>query len=242
MKKILLVCLVYLTTIQITVYGQAGFTLSVPVIYGKVELTNNWSPPTAINRHNQFDGTSLWTAINLDYSFDPTFLIKNKKILMNIGLGYFNQQFNVKRPFDYNSPLQPMFYTDNYAYYGLQGTLGMSYNYSLRKNYFLSGNLSYSWLRSFRQEYTFLYTYLGSDRIQVNNNQIDFGNMLILSIGIYKHLGSKLSLGLDIIAPLYTCWRNDKIFKDDPSKFSHPKYSFGSSLSITYRLKTKHQP
>ena len=208
----------------------------MPVIYSKVEVANNWSPPTAISRKNQFDGTSLGTAINLNYSFHPTLLIKNKNILTNVGVGYFNQRFNVKRPFDYNSPLQPIFYTRNYVYHGLQGILGLSYNYTIGGKYFLTTNLSYTWMRSFRQDYTPTSNHGYGELTQVNHNQIDFGNILLFAIGLSRNLGDKFTIGLNVLAPIYTRWRNDKIFKDDPSEFSNPGSSLGSSLSISYRL------
>lgn len=241
-KIIFIVCLAYLTIISSTVSGQSGFTLSIPVIYSKVELLNNWSPSTAINRQNQFDGTSIGTAINLNYSLHPTLLIKDKNILMNIGVGYFNQRFYVRRPFDYNSPLQPIFYTDNYVYHGFQGILGLSYRYTLGKKYFLLANLSYSWMRSFRQDYTPTSNYGYGELTQINRNQIDFGNMLLLAVGLNRNMGDKFALRLNVLAPIYTRWRNDKIFKDDTSTFSHPKLSLGISIAVAYNLKSKVQP
>ena len=44
--------------VSISIYGQGSFSLSIPAIYNTVEVPNNWSPPTAINRKNQFNGTS----------------------------------------------------------------------------------------------------------------------------------------------------------------------------------------
>ena len=236
MKIMVKVYLASLILLSLTTYSQSRFTLSMPLIYSKVEVANNWSPPTAVNRKNQFDGTALGYGVNLNYSFRPTFIIKNQWIFLNVGMGYFKQGFDLERPFDYVSPLQPIFYTDYYSYHCLQWSVGVSYKYSFNPNYFLTGSLSYSWLHSFQQEYTLLYTYLGSNRTQVNHNQIDFGNSLNLSVGFNKSIGSMFSVGLNILAPLYTRWRNDKIFKDDPSEFSNPRSSLGSSISICYRL------
>ena len=138
-KKItLIVCLISLVLISPTAYGQSGFTLSIPVIYSKIEVANNWSPPTAINRKNQFDGTSLGYGVNVNYSFHPSFIIKNQYILLNIGVGYFKQQFDIERPFDYVSPLQPIFYTDYYSYHCWQMLVGLSYKYTITPNYFLT--------------------------------------------------------------------------------------------------------
>ena len=224
-----------------TAYGQSILSVSVTTIWSDVEVKNNWSPPTAFDRKDYFDGTSLGTAINLNYSFHPTLLIKNRNILMNIGVGYFNQRFNVKRPFDYNSPLRPVFYTDNYIYSGLQWILGLSYCYPIKEKYFLKSNLSYTWMRSFRQDYTPTSNYGYGQLTQVNRNQIDFGNILLPAIGLNRNLGDKFAIGLSVLAPVYIRWRNDKIFKDDSSSFSHPKFSFGFSISSTYFIKRKKQ-
>ncbi|HRK53186.1 MAG TPA: hypothetical protein PK185_04675 [Cyclobacteriaceae bacterium] len=233
-----LVILFFLTCItSLYAFGQNGFALSAPVIYSKVEAPNNWSPPTAVNRLNQFNGTSIGYGINLNYSFRPTFITKNQHFFLNIGAGYYNQRFDLERPFDYVSPLLPIFYTDLYSYYCWQLSAGLTYNYPLSKNYFLSGNLSYNKLNSFRQEYTPTSNHGYGELTQVNHNRIDFGNTLVLAIGLNRNLGNGFLLGLNVLVPLYIRWRNDKIFKDDPTEFSHPKFSLGSSISITYRLK-----
>ena len=226
-------------------YSQGSFSLSMPVIYNTVEVTNNWSPPTAINRKNQFNGTSLGYGVNLNYSFRPTFIVKNHQLFLNIGVGYFMQRFDLQRPFDYVSPLQPIFYTDHYSYHCLQVLLGISYKYSINSDYFLIGNFSYSGLNSFRQQYTPT-SNAGYGRLtQINHNQIDFGNMLMLAMGLNRNLGDRFSLGLSVLIPLYIRWRNDKIFKDDPTKYFHPKSmggnisSIGGNISIGYYLKSK---
>ena len=233
-------CLAYITSL--TAFGQSGFTLSIPAIYSKVEVPNNWSPPTAINRQNQFEGTALGYGVNLNYSFFPSFLTRNKHILLNIGVGYLNQRFDLQRPFDYSSPLQPIFYTDYYSYNCLQLSGGLTYNYPLSKSFFLSGNLLYTWLNSFRQEYTPTSNYGYGELTQVNHNRIDFGNTLMLAIGLNRRLSNKFSLGLNVLVPLYIRWRNDKIFKDDPTEFSHPKFSLGFNISVAYYLRNNHNP
>jgi len=221
-------------------HAQSSFTLSLPLIYSKLEMPNNWSPSTAINRQNQFNGSTVGTGITLVYSFRPTFIIKDKHISMNVGVGYFKQGFDIQRPFDYVSPAKPIFYTDYYSDHCLSWSLGVSYKYSLGANYFLTGNITYGLLSSFRQDYTPTYSVVGTGYFtQTNYNRIDFGNMLMLAIGINRNISDCLSLGFNVIAPVYSRWRNDKIFKDDPSTSYGPKFSLGSSLSIAYLLKQK---
>ena len=228
---------------SLTAYGQNGLTISLPVIYSNVvEIKDNWTPPTAINYKEYLSGKSLGYGINLNYSFRPTFIIKDKRFLLNVGVGYFQQRFDINRPFDYNSLVQIIYYTDYYVYHCLNLSAGLTYNLPIGEKYLLTGNLFYNQQNSFRQDYT--PTYSRPNRgfegfTQTNTNQIDFGKMLNLSFGINSNIGNKFSVGLNVLIPIYTRWRNDKIFKDDPSTFSSPKFSIGSSISLTYYFKTK---
>jgi hypothetical protein len=242
MRKHAAICLFSLFCLSMSALGQNGFTLSAPVIYGNVEVKDNWTPPTAINYREYLSGTSLGYGVNLTYSFRPTFIIKNKHILLNVGIGYLQQRFDIRRPFDYNSLIYITYYTDYYVYNCLNLSVGLAYNFPLGEKYFLTGNLSYNQQSSFRQDYTPTYSSFnrGFDGFtQTNNNQIDFAKMLNLSIGINRNLGNRFSFGLNMLIPVYIQWRNDKIFRDDPSAFYSPKFSLGSSISITYNLKKK---
>lgn len=232
----------YLMFASPVAYGQSGLTVSALRIHSKVEAVNNWSPPTAISRQNQFEGTSTGYGANLNYSFRPAFLIRNPRILLNVGAGYFSQRFDMQRPFDYDSPLFPTFYTDHYAYRCWQWSAGATYSHPLNEKYFLSGNLSYTWLHSFRQEYTPVSNHGYGGFTQTNRRPTDFGNMLMLAIGINRNMGGRFVFGLNAIIPLYTRWRNDRIFRDDPTKFSHPGLSLGLSADVTYRLKKNTNP
>lgn len=219
-------------------HAQGSLTLSTLGIHSRTEAENNWSPPTAVGGRKRAEGTATGCGAGLSYSFRPAFLIKNPRISLNAGAGYFTQRFDMRRPFDYDSPLEPGFYTDHYTYHCWQWSAGVAYRQPLGENYFLSGNLSHTWLRSFRQEYV---PTNGHAR-QTNRRPIDFGNMLMLAIGINRNLGPRFAFGLNAVVPLYTRWRNDRIFKDDPAKFSHPGLSLGLSAGVTYRLKKNTNP
>ncbi|AHM60783.1 hypothetical protein D770_12645 [Flammeovirgaceae bacterium 311] len=223
------------------VYGQKNISISTPVIWSTFQVPNNWSPPTAVHRQNEFNGTAAGHGVNITYSFKAPILIKSEHLQFVIGGGYFKQRFDIIRPFDYVSILLPIFYTHHYSYYSLQGILGVTYNHSIGKNWFLSGNLSYNWLYTFRQEYTPSSNHGYGKLTQVNKDFKDFGNMLNFSAGINRKFGTRLSLGVHILAPLHTRWRNDRIFKDNPNTTYSPKSSLGSQLSVTYHLKQKPQ-
>lgn len=115
----------------------------------------------------------------------------------------------------------------------------LRYTYRLNKCDLIA-NLSYTELKSFRQEYT--PTYGPSSYgfyTQLNRQKIDFGKMLSFDVGLNKRLGDRFLIGLNIIVPVYTRWRNDTIFNDDPATFSKPEFSIGSSLHGSYIFKNK---
>lgn len=230
-----MLCLLF----SVASWGQSSLSLSAPVIWSDVKVKDNWTPPTAVGYKKFLDGTAFGYGIDLNYSFHPGFIIKNRHFSLNIGLGYFNQTFNIKRPFNYKTQLYPAYYSNNYAYHSWQWIGGVTYTYPLNK-YALTANVSYRGLRSFRQEYT--PTYGPSSYgffTQTNRQQIDFGKMLSFDVGLNRRLGDRFSIGVNIIAPVYTRWRNDAIFNDDPATFSKPEFSLGTSCHISYSFKSK---
>jgi hypothetical protein len=216
-----------------------SISLDFPIIYSDITVNDNWFPPTAVNGSNQdFHGNSMGYGINLVYTFQPSVFIKDKNLSLSIGIGYFIQRFNVIRPFDYESMQKIIFYTDHYSYYCFQSQLGLSYKYPIVTNYSISGSVFYNSLKSFRQKYKPKWE-IGSPPSQVNNYQLDFGSILILGIGVDRQLNQKFLISMDLIVPINTRWRNDRIFKDDPTTFSSPNFSIGTSMRFTYRFEMR---
>ncbi|MBS1682573.1 MAG: hypothetical protein JST48_12745 [Bacteroidetes bacterium] len=215
-------------------YGQSSLTVSTPTIFSKVSVPNNWSPNTAVNRINQFKGNAIGTGIILNYSFRPPIIFKNKykNVELSIGLGYFSQRFNIIRYFNYNSPIYIVYSTNHYSYESWQVSVGLNYNYPIGKKYFLSCGATYTYLQSFQQDYT----PNSGDPTQINRNNIDFGKMILLSLGVKRKIQEKIAIGFNLLIP-HLSWRNDEIFKDDPSKFFHPSFSLGGSINVSYLLK-----
>jgi hypothetical protein len=226
------------TLVSFNSYGQSSLSVSFPMIWSDVKVKDNWTPPTAPNYKEYREGSAFGYGINLSYSIQPGFIIKNKQFSINIGAGYFKQRFDVVRPFNYNSPLYLIFYTDHYSYHSLMGALGLKYHRAIGKKYLLSGSLTYTILQSFRQEYT-PYHNSGGTKFpdQIDKSSIDFGKMCSISVGLDKQLGDRFSAGIQLLFPFYTRWRNDEIFDDDPLTFSRPDFSLGSVITIAYVLK-----
>jgi hypothetical protein len=233
LKMFINVCTIFFALTTIAASGQSEMSLSFPIIYSTVTVKDNWTPPTAPAYKEYLDGSAIGYGANVNYLFRPGLLLKNKNFRITVGAGYFNQKFNIIRPFNYSSQIYIGFYTEDYSYHCLQGAAGLAYSYPLGKRYFLSSQLTYNWLHSFKQKYS---PTREDFPTQVNKAQISFGNMLLLSVEGQRMIGKNLSMGLNIVAPLYTKWRNDNIFDDDPSTFFHPKFSLGASLNVVYHF------
>lgn len=236
MKYAIVFSLLFITATR--VYSQGSFSLSTPVIYNTVEVTNNYGP------QRQIKGTSWGYGANVVYSFAPKFLKLTKNFTINIGGGYFKQQFNLTRPFRYHAPAEVLYYTKSYSYDNFHGIVGLSYNFPVKHNYSFDINVLYNWLGSIRQKYT--PNHYGAPDVsfnQIEHKKHVFGNIITSSIGLKKHWKDKYSFGLNLIIPLHTQWRMDQIFYDDPTKYFHPKSmggnisSIGCSISIGYYLK-----
>ncbi|WP_339700966.1 hypothetical protein [Algoriphagus aquimarinus] len=241
MHRFLLFVLIFCFSYQplVAQSRQSSLSVSFPTIWSNVKVMDNWTPPTAPNYKEHLEGSTFGYGVNLNYAFQPRLIIKDKHFFVNIGAGYFNQRFDVSRPFNYNSFIYIPYYTDHYAYQCLSLSVGLTYEYSLGKKYSLTGDLFYYQLYSFRQSYT--PTYSSPNRgfdgfTQFNSDKINFGRMISLSLGVKRSLGQRLSLGVQVVSPVYTRWRNDNIFDDDPSTFSHPGFSLGTSITIAYHL------
>lgn len=235
MKKKTLVVLVSSMYLSLAVCAQNSLSISTQMLWSKVEVKDNWTPATAPHYQEYRSGSAFGYGVNLNYSFQPKFLIKDKNFWAYFGVGYFGQKFNINRPFDYYSHVDMIFYTDSYTYHCGQLTAGVHYNYPIGK-FSLIGNISYSQFYSFSQKYTPTRKDFAT---QKNRKKIDFGKMLGVGIGVNRNLGERFSAGMLIIAPVYTRWRNDSVFGDDPTTDFQPKSGLGISLGVAFLLNEK---
>ena len=236
-KLIVTICAGYLL-LSFASCGQGSLSVSFPMIWSDVEVKDNWTPATAPNYEEYLGGSAFGYGVNLNYSFQPKFIIKDKHFAINIGAGYFKQRFEIMRPFNYNSQIFMIFYTDHYSYHCLQGNIGLTYKREVSRKLFLSGNFTFNTLLSFKQQYT---PTRPDFPTQTDYSQINLGKMLSVGVGLEKQLGDRFSGTLQLLIPFYTRWRNDDIFNDDPSTFSRPNFSLGSVISVAYHLKKKQQ-
>jgi len=217
--------------------GQGSIIVTTPLIISNVTINTKWSPEWSSNKVDQLSGSAIGTGLNVNYSFEPGF---DKHLKVNFGLGYFNQRFNVQRFFNHSSMIHGyiLYATSHYSYNCWQGVIGLSYRLNIGRRFYLIGNVTYNKLQSFRQTYAPTRS-VSNIQTDIHHNQINFGSMLLPGIGLNRQLSERVSVGINLFVPLQMKWRNDTTFKDDPSTFTHPNSSFGSSVSVTYRLKKK---
>lgn len=213
--------------------AQNSFTVSTPIIFSGVKVKDNWTPYSSPVYKEFLTGSALGYGLQVNYSFKAFFLGLGKGFNTDVGLGYFRQRFDMVRPFNYTSPVQIIYYTDHYSYECVDLSAGLTYKKILSEKYFLKLGVKYNWLKSFQQNYKPTSNFIS----QSNSRSIDFGSLIILSVKVNRRLSDKFSLGFATLAPIYTAWRNDKIFNDDPSTFNHPKFSLGFDFSISYLFK-----
>lgn len=204
------------------VSAQNSISISTPFIFNVVEITDNFGP------HQQIGGNAFGYGVNFKCNFRPNILRLNKNLSFKVGVGYFRQQFNLERPFHFDSPIQILYYTDNYSYDNLQWILGLAYKNPLKQKNYLNIELLYNGLNSFRQKYN---TSSGgsAQESQIESDRYNYGCIITISTGLQKDIGDdkRYSVGLNLIMPIYTKWRKDSIFDDDPTEYCHPKFSLG---------------
>lgn len=220
-----LVVVVGLNVIHAQIF-QKGLeaTISIPFVWNKYEITNLIGPTRLI-------GGSGWSkGINLTFS-KPL----RKDFLLCGGVGFYEQNFDLHRPFDYTSPTKPLFTTRQYVYQNIQWIIGGVYRIRLSNSISIICQVTYNSYHSFKQVY---YTETNNPE-QVNNRNIDLGSSINFSLGMRKKVGEKLLIGADALLPFAMKWRKDIIFRENTSEFHEAKASIGFSLSITYVLKNQ---
>jgi hypothetical protein len=126
------------------------------------------------------------------------------------GVGYYKQRFNVIRPFDFESLTNFLFSTKSYHYDNLQLLFGIGYNKKIKKDLYFNTNISYQQFLSYTQKYYLKYGNVDSS--QINHFSKNIGKSININLGFEKNLNEKISIGLEIVSPIYIKWNDDKTF------------------------------
>ncbi len=202
-------------------FGKVELTISLPFVWNKVEVTNLIGSGMYTPRNPNGQGWSGGLNATFQWHISNGFFLSG-------GLGYYQQNFFIHRPFNYSTPLFPLFTTKEYNYQNIQWIIGAGYNLSLNKLYSIRGVVTYNQFNSFRQVY---YPESTAFPKQVNSKDYRFGSSVIFSLGVYRKIHHKILLGANVLVPTSMKWRKDLIFAEDPTEFHDSKSSFGFGIS-----------
>lgn len=227
---------ILLTCVTIAVYPQLkneklkSIGVSIPIIWNNSEATYY-----ALGSKKTPNGKAVSYGININHSRT---VYKNLYVI--VGVGYFKQAFGIRRPFDYTPPdgTKPLVSTKNYSYSSLHLLLGIGYNKKITTQSSLSGKIVYNVNYSFRQKYN--QNYFPKDP-KVTKKLFCPGNMITATLGIERRVSSKISIGLDVLAPLLTSWNDDDTFfylgwGTDEQKIARNRFSIGSVVTCKYNF------
>lgn len=206
-------------------------------IWNKTTIFNVYSGARAKN----ITGEAFSSGFNLNYSRT---IYKN--FFARVGVGLFNQRFEIVRPFDFDqipAGTKILFSTNYYTYSTLNYLGGGGYNWRLRKyNLRLFG--LYNFFRTYKQEFKsnandiFTSTY-GIANPQIRKDKYTFGHSFLMQVAIKRNFGKNFGVELSAVLPVYTRWRKDEIFKEDTNEFYSPDASFGGAFSFIYQFNSK---
>lgn len=223
--------MILMLVFSIKTYSQKknSVGISIPVIWnnssGVYYSTGNRKEPS---------GEATSYGINVNYS-----RLLYRGLFVTVGVGYFKQRFGIIRPFDYITPdmSKPLVSARNYFYSSAHLVGGIGYQQKIVNNLFLNVKMTYNVFNSYEQEYT--QTFFPNN--QINKNAIFIGHTLNSSLEIQKQFSNGLSVGLEIILPIYTKWEKDKIFYDlgrgnDEQIIAKNKFSIGIAINCKYHF------
>jgi hypothetical protein len=203
--------------------------VSIPLIYNNTRILNVYSGARAAH----ITGKAVSVGININYSRD----IAEDVFIMG-GLGYFNQNFGIVRPFNFDGDTTKYgYHTKRYSYKNINWIVGAGYNYSLKKNYSLRGSLLFNGFYCFNQKYIPVsLTEYAFKNYQVESRKFSFGQMLNLNMGGYRKVTQNVIIGADLVLPVYTRWRKDRIFEENENEYYTSRFSVGANITVKYLL------
>lgn len=211
--------------------NKIGF--SIPLIWN-----NSNGVYYSLGNRREPNGNAISYGANINYS---RFFLKN--IFIVGGIGYWNQKFDIQRPFQYTTPdgSEPLVSTKKYSYQNIHLLIGAGYQKRVSDRWSVAGQLSYNIYNSYRQKYVQEY-FPGKN--EDYNNHFKIGNMITVDFRCEQYLSNRLSIAAAIVLPMYVHWNDDEKFNkyyyaDDTQIIAHSKKSFGVNLSIYYHLKNK---
>lgn len=216
--------LIFLIFSPISVFAQEKenniISFKLPIFVNTAEVTNLYGPQRRIKGY----GIEYRLSAGIEQNF-------YRGLFLQTGLGYFKNKFFLRRPFDYDTPYTPLFTTESYSYQGIQIEFGLGYRFKFNKVYSFKTETNYNLLYTLKQTYS----PKGEPR-QVNKSSYLFGRSIISSVGIHRKVFRNYMIGIDLLIPIQTVWKKDKIFRENDTETYRPKLNMGTQFSLSHNF------
>ncbi len=209
---------------------ETNFQIRVPLFFEiqKAEIT--------------YGPDQIQKATSLNFGIDGIIEKGIKKdISIGIGVGYYRNRFNIKRPYDHqslepNDSLPILLTTKNYNYHLLRIPVYFKLIISNTSNYQVAVELEHSLNFSFKRKYNGRKPFPEA-RDYINELRF-FGNTLSAFINIRKKITHKSFIGIAPTLRLFNWYKKDKfLFENDNSTNRRVFDAFGFSFKYSVSLK-----
>ncbi len=225
MKKTGLV--LFLPLICIIAMGQQNhaesneLSIGLPVLFNKTTVTNVFGPARSIS------GTGLGYGLSVQYKRYFT-----KNVYAKLGLGFFAQNFSLRRPYQDDDFVSLLRTTRKYSYHCFDQLIGVGYTSPSKGKYAWDVSVNYHFFKSYRQQYNSR----GDQNITVTKYQYQFGQMLTILPSLQRKLSEKMRVSAGLVLPLNTLWHKDPRFYEDRNDRYGPSLHIGLQLGVHYRF------
>lgn len=196
-------------------------SFNLPVLYNKTTITNVYGPT------RQISGTGISSGVNISYK-----RVISNGIYVKIGLGYFAQNFSLRRPYNDFEFTTVLYTTRKYTYYCWDQAIGLGYKTAFSKKYVFDVSANYHRLSTFKQKYT------SRDDINITNTnyRYQFASIISLLPSIQKKVSEKIQISTGLIIPVMTSWKKDVRFAENFNDTYKPTLHFGVQLGVHYNF------
>lgn len=144
----------YTSTVLLSIFINTGYSqnkipnnsigISIPIVWN-----NSQAVFYDLGKKQMPKGSAASYGINVDYSRSVS-----NNLFLTVGFGYFKQDFNIFRPFDFGDTLTRLLYhTKSYKYDNFHFAGGLGYIKNVSKTLSLKGAITYNIYYSFKQIY-----------------------------------------------------------------------------------------
>lgn len=212
-------------------------------IWNRTTVFDSYSGTRARNETGQ-----AWSqGTDLACSFGLT-----KKLYGTVGLGYFNQRFQIQRGFDFLEPnvATGLFYaTKKYDYKSISYHGGIGYRLfikgkrqvllspgsELRLTAIVQGHNTFQ--QTFQHQYSS--DFLGNPNPQKRKERYHYGFSVVAKAGLVRPVSNRFKIGLDLLVPVFNQWRKDRIFRESTNEYHSADFVVGTAINIIYNLQSK---